>query len=298
MPLLTLRPAPLRSTPLTTSTTSVLRHLDSRLVTALLRTAAPALESARTVVLLAEGRDGRRVSGDAREVLASSDATLLIVTGDRTRPPWVDALEPDAPATTTGPRVAWCSSADLADALDLALADGLPQARVSEHSRQLLTELVAYWEVNGLRELHDTVVVAGRAAWPEYLRTGAIISTPGPQLRGGTSYVGFSVDGAVAPVVPAVTGVHRGVRFTPAAAERHREKGLTHLADVIETSLAARTRSEGAVYDVVLLSAPDAETTVQLGAEVPDAEGAGRRAGWAPARRYAHLDELRGSTAA
>ncbi|TNM69695.1 hypothetical protein FHN55_02810 [Streptomyces sp. NP160] len=290
MPLITLRPAPSGATPLTTSTASVLRHLDAVLVTALLRTAVPALRDAGSVVLLAEGRDGRRVSGAARDALVSDPGTaLLVVTGDRTRPPWVDELGTEDEQL----RVAWCSSAHLADVVDLALADGLPQARASQHSRELLGELLAYWDAHGLRSLHDTVVVAGRTAWPEYLRTGAVITAPGRELRGGTTHVGFSVDGELAGIVPAVEAVHTGVRFTAASADRHREQGREQLAAVIDTSLADHTRTEGALYDVVLLSAPWDEGTVQLGAGVADSGVTGRRGGWPQARRYAHLDELR-----
>lgn len=295
MPLITLRPAPAGATPLTTSTASVLRHLDAVLVTALLRTAAPALEGAAPVVLLAEGRDGRRVSGAAREVLATDrTAALLVVSGDRTRPPWVDELG----ATEQQPRVAWCSSAHLADVVDLALTEGLPQARVTQQSRELLSELLAYWDAHGLRSLHDTVVVAGRTAWPEYLRTGAVITASGRELRGGTTHLGFSVDGELTGVVPSVEGVHSGVRFTTASADRHRAQGRERLADVIEASLADHSRTDGAVYDVVLLSAPWDERTVQLGTGVPDAASSGRRSGWARARRYAHLDELRAASPA
>lgn len=307
MPLITLRPAPSGATPLTTSTASVLRHLDAVLATALLRTAAPALEGAGPVVLLAEGRDGRRVSGTAREVLVTDPgAALLVVTGDRTRPPWVDELEgapePEVAGAGAGtaqrPRVAWCSSAHLAGVVDLALADGLPQARATQHARELLTELLAYWDAHGLRSLHDTVVVAGRTAWPEYLRTGAVITPPGRELRGGTTHVGFSVEGELTGLVPAVEAVHTGVRFTPASADRHRERGQGQLAAVIDTCLADHTRTEGAVYDVVLLSAPWADSTVHLGAGVPDTGSTGRRAGWAQARRYAHLEDLRAASSA
>lgn len=298
MPLISLRPAPSGATPLTTSTASVLRHLDAVLVTALLRAAAPALEEATTVVLLAEGRDGRRVSGTAREVLVTGDDALLLVTGDRTRPPWVDELGPDGTSEHDDDarvRVAWCSSAHLADVVDVALADGLPQARVTQHSRELLTELLAYWDAHGLRSLHDTVVLAGRTAWPEYLRTGAVVTAPGRELRGGTTHVGFSVDGALTGLVPAVQAVHQGVRFTSASADRHREQGRTQLADVIDAALGDHSRTEGALYDVVLLSSPFEESTVHLGTGVPDTASTGSRAGWAPARRYAHLDELRAS---
>ncbi|MGQ7296570.1 hypothetical protein [Quadrisphaera sp. KR29] len=297
MPLISLRPAPAGATPLTTSTTSVLRHLDAVLASALLRAAAPALQEVAAVVLLAEGRDGRRVSGTAREALATGGAAVLVVTGDRTRPPWVDELAA-APGGDPGPAplVAWCSSAHLADVVDAALAGRLPQARVTQHARELLTELLAYWDVHGLRSLHDTVVVAGRTAWPEYLRTGAVISEPGRELRGGTTHVGFSVEGALTGLVPAVQAVHPGVRFTAASAQRHREQGREQLADVIEASLAGHTRAEGAAYDVVLLSGPDSPSTVRLGSGVPDT-GSTARAGWAPARRYAHLDDLRAASA-
>jgi|GEM_PF-3094142 len=297
MPLLTLLPAPAGATALTSTTTSVLRHLDAAVLTDLLSAAAPPLRTqvraaeraAVRVALLAEGRDGQRVSGSARELLDTTDAHLLVVTGDQTRPPWVDALEP-AP----GERVTWCSSADLAAAVDAALARAGAQ-RLGEQSRTLLGELLGYWEAHGLRSLHDTVVVAGRSAWPEYLRTGAVISPAGRELRGGTTHVGFYVDDAISEVVPAIRGSYRSVTFTRASAEQHRRRGDDALASVIDASLAHRTRTEGGTYAVLLLSGPSAAETVQLHRRVQDdaTTPAGRRTPWTVSQRYTHLERLR-----
>lgn len=297
MPLLTLLPTPAGATALTSTTTSVLRHLDAAVLTDLLTTTAPALSAqvraaprgAARVALLAEGRDGQRISGSARELLDTTDARLLVVTGDRTRPPWVDALEP-----TPGERVTWCSSADLADAVEAALARTGAQ-RLGEQSRILLGELLDYWEAHGLRSLQDTVVVAGRSAWPEYLRTGAVISPAGRELRGGTTHVGFFVDDAISEVVPAIRGSYRSVTFTQASAEQHRRRGDEDLASVIDASLAHRTRTEGGTYAVTLLSGPSAAETVQLDRRVQDdaTTPGGRRTSWTVSQRYTHLERLR-----
>jgi hypothetical protein len=312
MPLLTLLPAPSGATALTSTTTSVLRHLDAAVLTDLLTEllAAPhanahvdphvdplsaALTAVQRMALLAEGRDGQRVSGTARHLLDTTDAHLLVVTADQTRPPWVDALEssPGAPGAA-GSRVSWCSSADLATAVDAALTRTGAQ-RLGEQSRTLLGELLDYWEAHGLRSLHDTVVVAGRSAWPEYLRTGAVISPAGRELRGGTTHVGFFVDDAISEVVPAIRGSYRSVTFTPASADQHRRRGDTALASVIDASLAHRTRTEGGTYAVLLLSEPTAAETVQLDRRVQDdaTTPTGRRTPWTVSQRYTHLARLR-----
>jgi len=316
VPLLTLLPAPSGATALTSTTTSVLRHLDAALLTDLLTdlltTTAPALRGrvragvGVPVALLAEGRDGRRVGGSARELLDTTDAHLLVVTADQTRPPWVDALEPtdstdssDSSDSSVGTdavrgRVTWCSSADLAAAVDAALARTGAQ-RLGEQSRTLLGELLGYWEAHGLRSLHDTVVVAGRSAWPEYLRTGAVISPAGRELRGGTTHVGFFVDDAISEVVPAIRGSYRSVTFTQASAEQHRRRGDEALASVIDASLAHRTRTEGGTYAVLLLSGPTAAETVRLDRRVQDdaTTPGGRRTPWTVSQRYTHLERLR-----
>lgn len=295
MPLLTLLPAPPGATALTSTTTSALRHLDAAVLTDLLThlpVTAPDLHGAERVALLAEGRDGQRVSGSARELLDTTDAHLLVITADRARPPWVDGLEPTPSAGAA--RVTWCSSADLAAAVDAALARTGAQ-RLGERSRTLLGELLSYWEVHGLRSLHDTVVVAGRSAWPEYLRTGAVVSPAGRELRGGTTHVGFFVDDAISEVVPAIRGSYRSVTFTQASAEQHRRRGHEALAAVIDASLAHRTRTEGGTYAVLLLSEPTAAETVQLDRRVHDdaTTPSGRRTPWTVSQRYTHLERLR-----
>lgn len=308
MPLLTLLPAPPGATPLTSTTTSVLRHLDGAVLAELLTALVPALHPAAPapalvpgararVSLLAEARDGQRISGSARDLLATSDAHLLVVTPDRSRPEWVGGLADRNEAATPG-RVSWCSSADVASAVDALLARGGGQ-RLGEQARTLLGELLGYWEAHGLRSLHDTVVVAGRDAWPEYLRTGAVISAPGRALRGGTTHVGFFVDDAISAVVPAIQGSYRAVTFTPASADQHRRRGDEALATVIEASLRHRTRAEGGTYAVHLLSGPTAQETVQLDRRVADdvTSPAGRRTPWTVSQRYTHLERLRSGVA-
>lgn len=46
---------------------------------------------------------------------------------------------------------------------------------VREQARFLLSELVALCESDGLLSFDDTVVVAAREAWPEYLRRGVYV---------------------------------------------------------------------------------------------------------------------------
>ena len=49
---------------------------------------------------------------------------------------------------------------------------------MTEQARFLLAELVALYEADELLSADDTVVVAARAAWPEYQQLAAYVSGP------------------------------------------------------------------------------------------------------------------------
>jgi hypothetical protein len=68
---------------------------------------------------------------------------------------------------------------------------------IAEQTRFLLHELRALFSQEGLISHEDTVVVAARHAYPEYLRAAACVCQPGRAFRERMTYMGFYFDGAI-----------------------------------------------------------------------------------------------------
>jgi len=204
--------------------------------------------------------------------------SLLVLTPDASEPLAVERLG-DA-------RVSWASFASLDQAVDELLAD--PQEVISEREAFLLRELQAMLDREQLvASAKDVVVVAARAAWPEYRAHAAYICQPGRSFQ-RVSRIAFYTDGAIQPLVPMIESVHDEVIF-----DRGQRSG--RLGDLIGELLDESPRSEGQAYKVFLLTSCDDDRTVTLGAPVRNdlVSKSGRTSAFTQGQRYVALEDLR-----
>ena len=222
-------------------------------------------------------------------VLGDPDALLFVITPDPVRPAWFDKLDGLADEAF-GDRILWFSFRDLAGAIDKLITD--PARVVGEQTRFLLAELATLYEADGLLSADDTVVVAARAAWPEYVGLAAYVCQPNRSFRTGLTHLGFYAEGAIQPLIPRKH--YTAVLFTRDDASVRRASGEAELASLIEYLLDERGRTDGEAYDVVLLTGPDDPGTVHLQAPVAKRHGHRVReaVGWTLSQRYTRLDKL------
>jgi len=224
-------------------------------------------------------------------VLRDPGALLFVITPDPVRPAWFDKLDGLADEAS-GERILWFSFHDLAGAIDKLITD--PGRVVGEQTRFLLAELVALYEADGLLSADDTVVVAARAAWPEYQRLAAYICQPNRSFRAGLKYLGFYAEGAIQPLIPRIRRHCTAVLFTREEAGALRARGDAELAALIDGVLDREERTDGEAYDVLLLTGPDEPGTIRL--QVPIANDkvteSGKPWGWTLSQRYTRLDKL------
>jgi hypothetical protein len=113
----------------------------------------------------------------------------------------------------------------------------------------------------------DTVVVAARDAYHEYLETESYICQPGRRFRDEIAYLGFYKDKAIQREVPRIRHRRDNVPFTRDQATNLRASGDetdSLIGQLIETSLDSGPRVEGKPYQVFLLSSPRDESTLLL----------------------------------
>ncbi len=208
-------------------------------------------------------------------------------------PPWFDTLDGVAEAVRN--RVLWLGFRDLADAIRQVTSDAT--RLIGEQTRFLLTELVALYETDGLLTNDDTVVVAARAAWPEYQYTSAYVCQPDRSFRVGVvTHFGFYAEGAIQPLVPRIRKYLPSVPFTRVEADTRRAAGEQEVGDLIDRLLDDGPRTEGSLYGVLLLSGPDDPATVRLAHAVQNdttTRATGRNWAWTIGQRYTRLDRLR-----
>lgn len=224
-------------------------------------------------------------------LLRDADALLFVLTPDPAAPAWFATLD-GLPRAVRG-RVAWLSFRRLADTVDVLLRD--PARTLGERTRFLMTELIAFYEAEGLLSADDTVVVAARSAWPEYLSTGAYVCQPDRAFREGLTHLGFYTDGRVQHLVPSIRERHASVLLTSDEAEMRRAGGDRELAAVIDAALEASTRTAGASYGIFLLSPPDAHDTLVLPSPVINdtVTAAGKPWAWVLGHRYTSTKRLK-----
>lgn len=194
------------------------------------------------------------------------------------------------------PRVAWFSFRTLSDAIDQVLTDdgsvmGDRQSFVGEHSRFLLRELQSMFAADGLLDHLDTVIVAARFAWNEYLETGAYICQPDRSFRTGLRYMGFYTNMEIKPIVARVLYQEpQPIMFDdPTIAQFRKGEGVWDqlIGDTIE-KLIAHGKPSGQPYRVFLLSHRDAEDSLHLPGPIKNTikTSSGRGVAWTMGQRY------------
>ena len=210
-----------------------------------------------------------------------SDERLLVITPDPEPPVPIGRID--------DPRVVWIGFGLLAQAIDGVVQD--PSELASEQQRFLLRELIAYFESEGLLTVDDTIVVAARTAYPEYIGMSAYVCQPNRPIR-GVSHFGFYTGKRIKPEIAKVHGRCTEVRFVPEEARRFAAKrGLVdkRVGEVIRWRLKRRPDQLGEAFDVYILSAPTHPDTVVLDAPIEHTA----RGAWTQGQRYTSVERLK-----
>ena len=214
---------------------------------------------------------------------------LIAVTPDQLQPEVVDTVDAElaAAAEQTGARIrcVWCSYADVSAAIDEVIA--LDTESVAERDRFLLRELQTLIERERLIAHEETLVVAARSAWDEYLQHGVYVYQHGRSFR-AASHLGFYRANSIKRHVPKILGSY-DIELTDdddVIADSELD-GATELASRVQALAAHGSRGSG-MYSAMLLSRHDDPDTIQLDADiVNDQTGpSGRRVAWTQKQRY------------
>jgi hypothetical protein len=232
-----------------------------------------------------EGHSADQLRAYRAQLKKNADALLFVVTPHSEQPELVGTVSAES-----GGRVLWTSFGRLRDAIEVISA-----RLYSEQTRFLLDELVSLFEVDGLLSTDDTVIVAARWAWPDYLETAAYICQPDRSFRADVDYLGFYTEGEIKVLIAKILARHPSVVFSAEQAKMLRDGGDETLAQVIEQSLARGRRTEGESYGVFVLSGPDDRDTVRLKVPIENdtRSESGRTWAWTLSQRYTRLERLR-----
>jgi hypothetical protein len=203
---------------------------------------------------------------------------LLVLTPDENRPAEL--------ANLSHGRLYWTSFAALDQAVDELLTDKTEV--ISERESFLLRELQAMMLQEGLLGFEkDTVIVAAREAWDEYINHQLYVCQPDRPFQ-QVQYMGFYKDNHILPLVPRILKRHPRVRM---------ERGVypDELGRAVERLLDLNLREPMAEYGVFLLSAKDDPRTTHLDAPIENdlISDSGRRIAFTQRQRYVRLDDLR-----
>lgn len=138
----------------------------------------------------------------------------------------------------------------------------------------------------------DTVVVAARDAYGNYLGTGAYVCQPDRSFREQIRYLGFYKDKAIQREVPLIRHRRKDVTFGRDEAKRLQNSTDELDAEVgalMETNLDSGQQSEGRPYQVFLLSRPEDTETLTLTQEIRHT----KRGAWTQGQRYTSSSALR-----
>lgn len=211
----------------------------------------------------------------------SASKRLFYVTPDGARPAALDEL--DRPE-----QVIWTSFTMLDDAITEVLAE--PVDLVSERERFLLREMADMFRLEGLVGGFDTVVVAGRVSWPEYLEYGIYACQAERSFR-DVPYFGFYVDKQIQRFLPRRLKWMPSVRFDEDTAARLRvsEDSLDRrVGEAIPTIVESTVRGPRETYGVMVLTRSDEPETLEI-EPVPHREPGA----WTQAQRYTSSELLR-----
>jgi hypothetical protein len=237
----------------------------------------------------AEGH-GRRQVRDHSTLLGDPESLLFVLTPDPDRPAWFGQF--DGVEERVRERIVWLSFRSLADAINEMIAN--PARVIGEQARFLLAELVALYEADGLLSADDTVIVAARAAWPEYKEIGAYVCQPNRSFREGLRYFGFYAEAVIQPVIARIRERYIAVTLSRDEVTVRKAQGQSELADLIEALLSKDTRVEGEAYDILLLTRPDDLQTIKLARPIANdmTTESGKPWAWTLGQRYTRLDKL------
>ncbi len=218
---------------------------------------------------------------------AFKDERLFVMTPDPEQPRLIEDLA-DTPIT-------WFNFARLNQAIDELLDDRTEL--ISEQSRFLLRELQDLFEHEGLLEQLDTVVVAARAAYPEYGRHSAYVCQAGRAFRKGLKRMAFYTSGEIQREVPEILANRDPVVFSAEEAKRysasddHTDQTIGRLIDGL---LADSPRTPGESYQVFLLSGRDDQRTLVLPYPIRNTtrDHKGKPWAWTLSQRYIRSDLL------
>jgi hypothetical protein len=168
-----------------------------------------------------EGHDRNQVRNHSKQLQDDPDARLFVLTPDPVQPAWFDVL--DGVDESVKDRIIWLSFLNLADAVRILLED--TTRLIGEQTRFLLNELVALYEADGLLTSDDTVVVAAKVAWGEYLKYAAYVCQPDRSFREGLSHFGFYFKAHIQTDVPKIIDWTPNVVFTEEVAAKARGRG-------------------------------------------------------------------------
>lgn len=196
-----------------------------------------------------------------------------------------DPEQPDEVTRVDDSRIIWFNFAALDGAIQQLLEDS--DELVGERSEFLLRELRAMFEEDGLLSWDDTVVVAARSAYDDYLRFSAYICQPGRAFKPGLTHMGFYRSGQIEPKVPAIVARVDNVILGSDVEER--------LQPLVDQLLRDDARVEGQAHQVFLLTEPDDPNTVDLPSPIRNTTttASGRAWAWTLGQRYVTLKALR-----
>ena len=141
---------------------------------------------------------------------------------------------------------------------------------------------------NNLGQTIDTVVVAARHAWPEYLKYSAYICQPSRPIA-SVQYIGFYHAGVIQPIIAKVKSDHPRVSLTPELFDGAVKR-------IIERILEdhAEGRQRGQVNDIYRLSASDDLDTIRLAKSIPNDKrnASGKRLAFTQNQFYCSLADL------
>ncbi|TCN28592.1 hypothetical protein EV644_1456 [Kribbella orskensis] len=239
-----------------------------------------------------EGHDRNQVRLHASQLEGDPDTRLFVLTPDPGQPAWFDEL--DGVDEVVRGQIIWFSFASLADAIRVLLSD--PTRLVSEQTKFLLTELTALYEADGLLSNDDTVVVAAKSAWGEYIKYAAYVCQPDRSFRDGLTHFGFYYQGKIQATVPRILSWTPNIVLSHEAAARSIASGNTTLGSLITQLLADGVRSEGGAHGIMLLSPHGGVDTVQLAGPIENdtKTASGRGWAWTLSQRYTSLERLQG----
>lgn len=143
----------------------------------------------------------------------------------------------------------------------------------------------------------DTVIVAARAAYGDYLDAGAYICQPERYFRETATHLGFYATQEIKPEIAEILYVEESVIFSAAeAADRlaSAHADVRRVGELIQGQLARGSRIDGEAYKVMLLSPTDDDRTVRLPVPIRNDKvtSTGKSWGWTLSQRYTSLAAL------